>query len=53
MNIALPNYLMIFKENEDVILSLGYYPNISNENDEFLDLDKEKIYKTKALNLLN
>ncbi|CAM5222866.1 hypothetical protein UACE39S_00610 [Ureibacillus acetophenoni] len=53
MNIALPNYLMIFKENEDVILTLGYYPNISNENDEFLDLDKEKIYKTKALNLLN
>ncbi|MFE3573465.1 hypothetical protein [Lysinibacillus sp. NPDC059133] len=43
MNIALPNHLIIFKENENVILTLGYYPNISNEKDEFLDLDKDKI----------
>jgi len=52
MNIALPNHLFIFKENENVILTLGYYPNISNGNDEFLDLDKDKIYKTNALNLI-
>lgn len=38
MNIALPNHLIIFKENENVILTLGYYPNISNGNDEFLKI---------------
>ncbi|MFB7156445.1 hypothetical protein [Lysinibacillus sp. NPDC056232] len=52
MNIALPNHLIIFKENENVILTLGYYPNISNAKDEFLDLDKDKIYITNALNLI-
>ena len=52
MNIALPNHLIIFKENENVILTLGYYPNISKGNDEFLDVDKDKIYKTNSLNLI-
>ncbi|WP_339199122.1 hypothetical protein MKY27_07505 [Solibacillus sp. FSL R5-0449] len=52
MNIALPNHLIIFKENKNVIFTLGYYPNINNGNDEFLDLDKDKIYKTNALNLI-
>ena len=51
-NIALPSHLMIFKENENIILTLGYYPNISNGRDQFLDLDKDKMYKTKALNLV-
>jgi len=52
MNIALPNHLIIFKENEKLILTLGYYPDISNEKDEFLDLDKDKIYISNALNLI-
>ena len=52
MNIALPGYLINFKENENIILTLGYYPNISNGNDQFLDLDKDKIYKTNALSLI-
>lgn len=52
MNIALPNHLIIFKENEKLILTLGYYPNTSNEKDEFLDLDKDKIYVTNTLNLI-
>ncbi|MFJ6210382.1 hypothetical protein [Lysinibacillus sp. NPDC092081] len=51
-NIALPNHLIIFKENEKVILTLGYYPNISNAKDEFLDLDNDKIYITNILNLI-
>lgn len=52
MNIALPDHIIIFKENENVILTLGYYPNISCEKDEFLDLDKDKIYITNVLNLI-
>lgn len=50
-NVALPNYLIIFKEKADVILTLGYYPNI-NSKDEFLDISKNKLYVSKALNLI-
>lgn len=50
-NIALPNYLIIFKEKADVILTLGYYPNI-NSKDEFLDISKNKLYVSKVLNLI-
>ncbi|CAH2713053.1 hypothetical protein BACCIP111895_00186 [Neobacillus rhizosphaerae] len=51
-NIALPNHLIIFKEKEDVILTLGYYPNIINSKDKFLDISKDKMYVTDALNLI-
>lgn len=47
-NIALPNYLLIFKNNENVILTLGYYNN--NSKDYFLGEDV--MYKTNVLNLI-
>ncbi|MFP7298737.1 hypothetical protein [Neobacillus niacini] len=51
-DIALPNYLIIFKEGKNVVLTLGYYPNINNSKDKFLDISEDKMYTTKALNLI-
>lgn len=51
-NIALPNYLLIFKKDEQKIKSLGYYSDIVNSKDYFFDLSEDKIYKTSALNII-
>lgn len=51
-NIASPKHLIIFKEKKNVILTLGYYPNVTNAKDKFLDINKDKVYITHALNLM-
>ncbi len=49
-NLALPNYLLLFKENENVFLALGYYLGVHSK-DRFFDISKQKMYETSELNL--
>lgn len=51
-NIALPNYMLIFKNNGEKVKSLGYNPDV-NSKDYFYDISEDMRYKTNPLKLID
>ncbi|KGR91260.1 hypothetical protein CD30_07420 [Ureibacillus massiliensis 4400831 = CIP 108448 = CCUG 49529] len=50
-NIALPNYMLIFKNNGEKVKSLGYNPDVESK-DYFYDISEDMRYKTNPIKLM-